>query len=136
MNKYQVIVSNVGTVYDGNDEQAAKKEYSEYVSFSKEKYGRCSGENVTLLEDGEPISEFWSAAFPYECPQCGEVMSDIGDSVYQCPDCNYETGKDELDCILLRGVLEDAQAVLEKMDADRFESSLMTRIEKVLNVTG
>ena len=135
MNKYQVVVGNVGTVYDGNNLEEAKREFSDYVGFSNEKHGRCSGEEVTLFEDGEQKYRFYPVSFPYECPQCGVVMSDIGDDVYQCPDCDYETGKDELDCILLRGVLEDAQAVLEKMEADRFESSLMTRIKKVLDVT-
>lgn len=59
MAKYQVIVSNVGTVYDGDSIIEANKEYAECVSLSKDsKFGRIAGESVTFFNDGEPTKEY------------------------------------------------------------------------------
>jgi hypothetical protein len=52
MPKYQVIVSNIGNVYDGSDFKVATDTYREYLAQSKDGYGRASGESVVLLEDG------------------------------------------------------------------------------------
>ncbi len=57
--KFQVIVGNIGQVYIGKNKQIAKKDYADYVKFSKDRYGRASGEDVTLFEDGEPIREYY-----------------------------------------------------------------------------
>jgi hypothetical protein len=58
MGKYQVIVGNVGTVYDGDDKEQALREYRECVSISKEsEVGRMADEEVTLFEDGEILKE-------------------------------------------------------------------------------
>jgi len=57
MNKYQVIVGNIGTVYDGNWAIMAKKVYKEYYEQSKDGYGRAAGESVTLWVYGEPIED-------------------------------------------------------------------------------
>jgi len=51
--KYEVIVSNVGTVYQGNRPIDASKEYGEYKQISLNGYGRAGGEDVILLCDGE-----------------------------------------------------------------------------------
>lgn len=58
MTQYEVIVSNVGTVYDGNNSEHASKTYHDYIDMSKEKYGRCSNEEVTLFMDGDIIEEY------------------------------------------------------------------------------
>jgi hypothetical protein len=58
MSKYQVIVGNVGTVYDGDDKEQALRDYRECVSISKDsEVGRMAGEQVTLFEDGEILKE-------------------------------------------------------------------------------
>lgn len=59
MNKFQVVVGNLGTVYDGNDEKEACDTYDDYVSQSKNNYGRAGNEDVTLFEDGEPSDEHY-----------------------------------------------------------------------------
>lgn len=58
MGKYQVIVGNIGTVYDGDDYNAAKMEYNDYRSASLQGYGRAAGEEVTMFDDGEIASIF------------------------------------------------------------------------------
>ncbi len=58
MTNYQVIVGNIGTVYDGDSKQEAYKVYSDYVHQSKYCKGRPSGESVTIMVDGEPENEF------------------------------------------------------------------------------
>ena len=59
MHKYQVIVGNVGTVYDGDNEAQALREYAECVKLSKEsEVGRMSDEDVTLFVDNEPEKEY------------------------------------------------------------------------------
>lgn len=57
MNKYLVIVGNIGQVYDGNDGDEAQETYNEYAEQSQEGYGRAAGEQVTLFIDGEVALE-------------------------------------------------------------------------------
>lgn len=52
--KYQVIVGNIGTVYDGDSWNDAKRDFGIYKRKSIEGVGRASGESVVLMEDGEP----------------------------------------------------------------------------------
>lgn len=55
--KYEVIVGNIGCVYSGPSYPTSLRDYREYVSQSEPGYGRASGEDVTLMEDGSPIHE-------------------------------------------------------------------------------
>jgi hypothetical protein len=57
MDKYEVIVSNIGTVYSGMDKAQAEREYAECVELSQGEFGRISGESVTLMRNHEPIKE-------------------------------------------------------------------------------
>ena len=52
---YQVIVGNIGEVYDGDNKAEARESYREYYAQSREGYGRAAGESVTLMVDNEPI---------------------------------------------------------------------------------
>jgi transcriptional regulator of NAD metabolism len=52
-NNYQVIVGNIGTVYDGGSKVIAFETYKEYVLQSKTAHMRASGETVVLLANGE-----------------------------------------------------------------------------------
>jgi hypothetical protein len=47
---YQVVVGNVGTVYDGANKRKAEKEFAAYVAISKTGNGRAGGEDVSLFE--------------------------------------------------------------------------------------
>lgn len=58
MNKYQVIVGNIGTIYDGNFYGDAMAIYAHYVEASKYDMGRAAGENVTLMNEGEISVEY------------------------------------------------------------------------------
>ena len=53
MTEYQVIIRNIGTVYDGCNKTDAIKTYNEYCKLSTDNYGRAGNEVVTLLTDGE-----------------------------------------------------------------------------------
>lgn len=57
---YEVIVSNVGKVHEGQAETAreARLVYLTYVDLSKSGYGRCAGESVSLWRDNELIEEY------------------------------------------------------------------------------
>ena len=55
---YEVVVGNIGTVYSGANRNAARKVYAIYIQESRGKYGRASGEPVTLIQDGEIIAEY------------------------------------------------------------------------------
>lgn len=57
MNKYQVIVSNLGTVVDTDNENEAINTYNHFVSMSKDGIGGPSGEDVTLMNDGTIAKE-------------------------------------------------------------------------------
>lgn len=54
---WQVIVDNVGTVYDGTDETVARKSYNDYVTISKAGHGRAGGKNVSLFDDSDVVEE-------------------------------------------------------------------------------
>lgn len=58
MSKYEVIVSNVGTVYSGDDSVRAGKDYNECMQLSKDNYGRFAGESVMFMVDGSPFIEY------------------------------------------------------------------------------
>lgn len=56
--RYEVIVGNIGTVYNGPDSKKANEAFNEYKQQSLTGYGRASHEPVTLMVDGEPSKEF------------------------------------------------------------------------------
>lgn len=58
MNTYEVIVSNVGTVHTGTNKREALLCYRTYVDRVQGTHGRCAGEDVTLMENDEPIIEY------------------------------------------------------------------------------
>jgi hypothetical protein len=47
---YEVIVGNIGTVYQGSSVTEAKKLFDEYKQLSIDNYGRAGGESVTLMD--------------------------------------------------------------------------------------
>ena len=53
---YSVSVGNVGNIACA-DKAEAEKTYAEYVEQSNSDSGRASGENVSLMKDGEPIKD-------------------------------------------------------------------------------
>ncbi len=53
MDRFQVIVGNIGTVYSGDDYEVARAKYESYVTDSREGYGRAGGEDVVLMADDE-----------------------------------------------------------------------------------
>jgi len=52
--RYEVVVGNVGTVYEGDDHEKAVRTFLAYVSLSINGEGRVSGESVTMF-DGESV---------------------------------------------------------------------------------
>jgi hypothetical protein len=58
--RYAVIVGNVGCVLETDDIRAARLCYETYVDRSLSGHGRCGGEDVTLIDDGEPSREHFA----------------------------------------------------------------------------
>ena len=58
MNRYQVIVGNIGTVMSGDSGWAATSYFKTYVGLSKADYSSAAGEDVTLMDNGEPVTEY------------------------------------------------------------------------------
>lgn len=56
-NRYEVVVGNVGTVYDGKSKRDATSIYRDYCNISDMGRGRAGNEAVTLLHNGEIHSE-------------------------------------------------------------------------------
>lgn len=50
---YEVIVSNIGTVYEGGDKKKAYDTFACYENLSKDGYGKAGGESVVMMLDGE-----------------------------------------------------------------------------------
>lgn len=57
----EVIVGNVGTVYDGSSKEEAKQTYLHYVALSIEGRGRAGGESVTMIVDEDIVAEHHGA---------------------------------------------------------------------------
>lgn len=51
--EYELYVGNVGNVWHGDSFTHALDEFYSYKKLSIEKYGRFSGEDVTLFKNGE-----------------------------------------------------------------------------------
>ena len=56
--KYEVLISNIGTVLATTDKMKAEKAFKAYMYDSEDGIGRVGGEEVTLMEDGEIIRSF------------------------------------------------------------------------------
>lgn len=55
---YQIIVGNIGTVYQGPSAKEANKHFDEYVEQSKSNTGRAGGEDVFMFLDDEVVKMF------------------------------------------------------------------------------
>lgn len=55
---YEVIVGNVGTVYQGDSAVSASRAFKGYVAQSKSGVGRAAGESVTRMKNGEIVEEY------------------------------------------------------------------------------
>ena len=64
--KYEVAVSNVGTVYEGNNYRIACKCYSECKKLIKANYGRFACEMVYIFANGCVDKEYYAKEFNYE----------------------------------------------------------------------
>ena len=56
--RHEIIVGNVGTVYDGSKLLEARRTYDDYCVLSEHGGGRAAGEPVIWLQDGEIAHEF------------------------------------------------------------------------------
>jgi hypothetical protein len=57
MDRYSVLVGNVGFVFTTNNKRQALLTFNIYLDHSKSAYGRCANESVYLLENGDIIKE-------------------------------------------------------------------------------
>ena len=55
---YQVIVGNIGKVYEGSNEYEACKIFDEYYLMSEQAVGSAAGEDVTLMMKDWILREF------------------------------------------------------------------------------
>lgn len=55
---HEVLVTNIGKVFESDNGFAARVAFNSYVGKSKRNEGRAAGESVTLWTDGEIIKEF------------------------------------------------------------------------------
>ena len=111
MNSYQVIVSNVGTVYDGANKVEANKAYAAYKADSVNAIGRAAGEDVTLMMDGEPYQEFIGALSEHHSAIDAAEQAQV-DTPCDCPSCT------------LRGVLAGAVGkALDKRKAQAIQET-------------
>jgi hypothetical protein len=62
--RYEVVVSNIGSVHEGSDREEAEDVYYEYVDMTKSRRGRASGEDVALFEDDDIILEHLQQRYP------------------------------------------------------------------------
>lgn len=56
--KYEVLISNIGTVIVTTNKMKAEKVFKAYMYDSEDGIGRVGGQKVTLMGDGEIIRSF------------------------------------------------------------------------------
>jgi ribosomal protein L37AE/L43A len=135
MTKYQVVVGNLGLVHESDDRQAAEESFKEYVDFSKSDYGRVAGEPVTLFEDGEILKEYCLDYVEFECPQCGETMTSIGDGIFQCVECDYENSKEGILYPKLVEALQSCSELFDNLKIDNIVTTQVANALKLVNTT-
>jgi len=54
---YEVIVGNIGRVYEGYNKMESEIHFDHYKTLSVDGVGRASGESISLWKDSEPILE-------------------------------------------------------------------------------
>jgi hypothetical protein len=59
LKSFQVVVGNIGHVYDGSNFMQAQATYSHYVKASKAGVGRAGNEPVTMFHRGEIRCEYF-----------------------------------------------------------------------------
>lgn len=74
--RWEVHVGNIGQVYDGDDEEAARHSYETYVEQSQGGYGRAAGEGVLLQLNGEVVEETEPAPEEPDGPQEGDLVTE------------------------------------------------------------
>lgn len=55
---HEIIVGNVGKVYEGEKGNEALKVFLQYSSLSKRDYGRCAGESIQWYKDSDIHREY------------------------------------------------------------------------------
>jgi hypothetical protein len=75
---HEIIVGNIGIVYQGDEFREAHKWYSAYLLKSMQGVGRAAGEPLTWLQNGEVFEEYMPPQPPVEdtrrCPSCGRLL--------------------------------------------------------------
>lgn len=56
--KYQVLVGNIGTVYNGDSLTQAIEVFLDYRGLSFSNYGRAAGEDVVVMCHDEPMEAY------------------------------------------------------------------------------
>ena len=82
MGRWQVVVGNIGTVYDGDDVGEADLTFRGYVKASASGLGRGAHEGVTIFQDGEPAKEHNPPIIENKCGCNGKW--DDSRIVYDC----------------------------------------------------
>jgi len=58
IHKHEIVVSNIGTVFNGSLEIVAGETFYEYIKMSKAGFGRGGDEVVTWFKDGDIYKEY------------------------------------------------------------------------------
>lgn len=61
MKPFQIVVGNVGHVWEGSNYMQARAHYNAWIKQSKADCGRAAGEPVTLFHNGEIRAEYFGA---------------------------------------------------------------------------
>ena len=102
MANYEVIVGNIGKVYEGGFYQSALDEFKVYEGRSIAGDGKAAGEPVTLLKDGEIMREY-APQHDEECPECGEEHAEGDPCIWQESD-EEPTGAERINTDLLEAL--------------------------------
>ena len=108
MCRYEVIVGNIGIVYTGDDVSIAEATYNDYLEISESGVGRGGDEDVTFMQDGEPLKEYLAGTYASPEAILGRLISKIGRDVFtDAPECAAVVDAIQTDIIRLRSFMPE-----------------------------
>jgi hypothetical protein len=93
MANYEVIVGNIGKVYEGGFYQSALDDFTVYKNQSIKGIGRAAGESVTLMKDGEILQEYSAEEGEYVTLENGITVGLNQPQEEQKPEVDAYTGE-------------------------------------------
>lgn len=130
---YTVLVSNLGTVYKGDDKEQAQAVYDQYKADSINVIGRAAGESITLTYKGEPMTEY-VGVLGHEAPDAAPTQGVSTEDKEVCHCVRCTVGRQLLKALGRNPTIVDV--MVDANDVDALDVLTRGYIEAIGSVEG